>query len=148
MNDNVDRVLELALGFMIFVFALSVFFRMDGKTTNYMKVADAHLQFNPQIVTSTDNTLDVEVSKSTLFFMLTDIDNKGKNQKIGNESYLIDKSGALDIKINGVLYPIATDHAGMQSLRMAINNLGSYMYTPEIIVDGQGKVISIEYTSY
>jgi len=56
MDDNLDRLLELGFGFMIFILALSVFFQMDGKTTNYMKAADAHLQFNRQMVTSTVET--------------------------------------------------------------------------------------------
>ena len=148
MHDNIERVLELSFGFIIFIFALSVFFRMDGKTTNYMKVADAHLQLDRQIVKGTEEIVNKDVSIGTLFFMITDMDNKGKNQKMGDESYLIDKSGALDIKIDGVLFPIVTDHVGIQSLRKAMNNLGSYTYSPEITVDHQGKIISIEYSSY
>jgi type III secretory pathway component EscV len=148
MHDNLDRVLELGFGFMIFILALSVFFRMDGKTTNYMKVADDHLQFNRQMVKSTVETMNKEVSRGTLFFMLTDLDNKGKNQKMGDETYLIDNSGALDIVIDGTLFPIVTDYAGIQSLRVVMDNLESHTYTPEITVDHRGKIKSIAYTSY
>ena len=143
-----DRLLELGFGFMIFILALSVFFQMDGKTTNYMKAADAHLQFNRQMVKSTVETEHLEVSKGILFFMLTDPDNKGKNQKMGDETYIIDKSGALDIVIDGTLFPIVTDYTGMQSLRRAMIHLGPDTYRPRITVDHQGKIIGITYTSY
>jgi len=148
MNENMDRVLELGLGFMIFIIAISIFFRMDGKTTDYMKVADAHLQFNRHIVVSSDVTEHIEISKGTLYFILTDVDHKGKNQKMGDEFYFIDNSGALDIRIDGRQFPIATDYVGIQSLRTALDHLGSYRYTPEIMVDDQDKIIGITYTSY
>lgn len=143
MNSNVSKALEMGLGFMLFVIGLSVLITMNASTTAYIGQGRDSAQMADQVLAYEGGLGDKSFSIYDLYMLLTDETMQPEAVIVGGVTY---GTPAIEVYIDGVLFPAVSDYDGRQSLKGALGGLTFSDYDLAYVADVDGNLTEMHFT--